>query len=314
MSIKLSAYGTSFNSKSTIIPFVQNLFSTFSDIEMELVLVDNYSNDGTYEILKELQSKYNIQLYKKKSNRGLGRNIAFDKTEGIYTISVDVDEIFVDGIYKNILINHNNLLDKNGIVNFELCKRDVIERAGNWNQELNAAEDIELKARILKTGGRLIAIPAMLKADINVLNGKVKGKSGLNESRYSKGIAYWKRLSGYLKNTVQGYGLQFSDLKYYKGYKKIGILYGLSVVKSKKLKVYRQFESTNNLQATESAKNFVSPNIFGIPKNRWITTLSPNIDEHTINVKIGELKNLGFNYVYRDNNNIVVSFMPQEGR
>ncbi len=152
MSVKLSAYGTSFNSKSTIIPFVQNLFSTFSDIEMELVLVDNYSNDGTYEILKELQSKYNIQLYKKKSNRGLGRNIAFDKTEGIYTISVDVDEIFVDGTYRNIIINHNNLLDKNGIVNFELSKRDVIEHAGNWNQELNAGEDIELRARILKTG------------------------------------------------------------------------------------------------------------------------------------------------------------------
>ena len=123
MSVKLSAYGTSYNSRATIVPFIENLFSTFSGIEMELVLVDNYSTDGTYDILKELQCKYNIQLYKKKSNRGLGRNIAFKKTEGIYTLLVDVDEMFIDSTLKNILINYNDLLDKNVIVNFDLSKR-----------------------------------------------------------------------------------------------------------------------------------------------------------------------------------------------
>ena len=130
---------------------------------MELVLVDNYSEDGTWETLKELQARYNIQLYRKKSNRGLGRNIAFEKTEGKYTISVDVDEVFLDTTLKNILVNHSNLLNNNSIVNFELSKRDVIEQAGNWNSDLNAAEDVELKARILKAGGDLLQFLQYLK-------------------------------------------------------------------------------------------------------------------------------------------------------
>ena len=227
MSIKLSAYGTCFNTKSTIIPFVENLFSTFSGIDMELVMVDNHSIDGTWETLKELQEKYNIHLYKEKSNRGRGRNIAFEKTDGDYTLSVDADNVFLDTTYKNILINHINWLDKNTIINFTLSKRDVISIAGNWNANLNAAEDVELKARILKSHGRLIGIPAILEQDVNVLNGGGKGLTGISENRYAKGISYVKRLLSYLTDTVRGYGLKYSDSKYYNGPQKMAMLYGL---------------------------------------------------------------------------------------
>ena len=314
MTVKLSAYGTCFNSKSTIVPFIENLFSTFSGVDMELVLVDNYSEDGTWETLKELQARYNIQLYRKKSNRGLGRNIAFEKTEGKYTISVDVDEVFLDTTLKNILVNHSNLLNNNSIVNFELSKRDVIEQAGNWNSDLNAAEDVELKARILKAGGRLIAIPAILKMDVNVLNGKNKGPTTINEYRYAKGIPYFKRVLAYFTDTVKGYGLEYLDLKYYYGYQKIAILYGLSTVKIKNSKVYRHFESVNNLQATESAKNFIDPNTLSIPTDRWITTLSPHVGDEIRQMKIEELGRLEFKHIYRDVNNIVISYLPQKNK
>jgi glycosyltransferase involved in cell wall biosynthesis len=29
-------------------------------VDMELVIVDNYSTDGTWEVLEEMQEKYNI--------------------------------------------------------------------------------------------------------------------------------------------------------------------------------------------------------------------------------------------------------------
>lgn len=101
----ISAYSTCFNTKLTIVPFIENLFSTFSGVDMELVVVDNYSTDGTWEVLEEMQEKYNIQLYRVRSNRGMGRNIAFEKTDGRYTISVNADNVFLDATYKNILIN-----------------------------------------------------------------------------------------------------------------------------------------------------------------------------------------------------------------
>ncbi len=311
MSIKLSAYGTCFNTKQTIVPFVENLFSTFSGIDIELVMVDNYSTDGTWETLKELQERYNINLYREKSNRGRGRNIAFEKTDGNYTLSVDADEIFLDTTYKNIIINHINWLDNNSIINFALSKRDVISMAGNWNANLNAAEDVELKARILKYGGRLVGIPAILGADINVLNGEKKGRSGISERRYAKGISYVKRLLDYLTDTVRGYGLKYSDLKYYNGYQKVALLYGLYNAKIKHLEIYRHFESINNLQAEEKAKTRIDPSILQIPKERWVATLSQHIGKTLINISIIQLSKLGYKNIYRDSHNIEISYLPR---
>lgn len=308
----ISAYSTCFNAKSTIVPFIENLFSTFSGVDMELVVVDNYSTDGTWEVLEEMQEKYNIQLYRVRSNRGMGRNIAFEKTDGRYTISVDADNVFLDATYKNILINHTDWLDNYSIVNFALSKRDVIEMAGNWNSDLNATEDVELKARILKAGGRFIAIPAILEEDVNVLNGGTKGLSGISEHRYASGISYAKRLLSWLIDTVRGYGLEYSDLRYYNGTQKIAMLYGLFNAKVKHLKVYRHFESFNNLQATESARNYIDPGVLSIPKDRWVSTVSPHSGEAIIKKNIMELGNLGFKHIYRDSNYIAISYLPRE--
>ena len=310
---KLSAYGTCFNSKSSIIPFVENLFSTFLGINLELVLVDNYSKDGTWETLKELQSKYNIQLYRKSSNRGLGRNTAFEKTEGDYTLSVDVDEIFLDTTYKNIFLNHTKLMKDDTIVNFELSHRYVIEKAGNWNPNLNASEDIELRARILKTGGKFIAVPAILKMDANVLNGKNKGLTTINEYRYVKGFPYIKRLISHLADVVKGGGLEYSDLKYYSGYQKIALLSGLSLNKIRQNIVYRHFESLNNLQAAESAKIFIDPRNFMIPENRMQTTMSPFVGERIILVNLNKLRKIGYNFIYDSGHNFIISFLPFKG-
>ena len=312
MSVKLSAYGTCFNTKSTIIPFVENLFSTFSSVDLELVLVDNYSIDGTWETLKELQERYNINLYKEKSNRGRGRNIAFEKTDGNYTLSVDADNVFLDTTYKNILINHINWLDNNTIINFTLSKRDVISIAGNWNVALNAGEDVELKARILKSHGRLIGIPAILEQDVNVLNGQKKATSGISERRYANGISYVKRLLDWLTDTVRGYGLKYSDLKYYNGYQKIAMLYGLYNAKIKHLKIYRHFESINNLQITEKAKSYIDPSILSIPKERWVSTISPHTGEAIIEMGIKELGKFGFKHIYQGPHNIIISYLPQK--
>lgn len=312
MTMMLSAYGTSYNSKSTIVPFVENLFNTFSGIEMELVIVDNYSTDGTWELLKELQGKYNINLYRKKCSKSLGWKIAFSKTEGTYTLKRDVDEIYLDHTMRNILKKHQELLSSNSIINFELSRKEVIETAGNWREDLNGGDDEEFMARMVDTGIRRLGIPAQLKIDVNVARGHNKGLTVLNEYRYAKGIDYIKRMSENLVNTIRGYGLEFSDLKYYYGYQKLALLYGIMAVKIKNKEIYRHFDEQNNLQAAQNAIEYLDPSIFSIPKERWVSTISPHVDKRIIESKIQSLKNFGYRYVYSSTNNITVSYFPQK--
>lgn len=277
---------------------------------MELVLVDNYSTDGTWEILNELQSHYNIQLYRKKCVKSLGWNIAFNKTEGEYTMKRDVDDIFLDRTYYNILINHSNILDNNNILNFELSKREVIEKAGNWALDLNAGDDVEFMARMFKYGVRRLAIPAQLSIDINVARGKKKGLTAINEYRYAGGLKYLKRISENLVNTIRGYGLNYQDLVYFTGFERIALFYGLLFCKVKRCNIYRHFDKFNNLQVAVNSIEYINPEKYNIPKERWLTTLSPHVEERIFQSKIDLLKKIGFKYIYKDINSIVVSYLP----
>ena len=87
MSTKLTLYGTVFNSVKSIKASISALQNIFSDVAggFELVIVDNYSNDGTFEVLKQMSETYsNIYIYRKKSNRGMGRQMALEKASSYY--------------------------------------------------------------------------------------------------------------------------------------------------------------------------------------------------------------------------------------
>ena len=94
----LSVYGTVYNSHKTVEAVIKNIFDTFSEIKnnIEVVIVDNYSDDGTYEIIKKMQESYNILLYRKQCTRGGGRNFAFSKTIGKYVLNRDFDDVYID--------------------------------------------------------------------------------------------------------------------------------------------------------------------------------------------------------------------------
>ena len=211
---------------------------------------------------------------------------------------------------RDILINHENLLSQDAIINFELSRREVIEKSGNWATDLNGGDDVEYMARMGKTGIRRLGIPAVLSADINVMNGKKKGRTVINEYRYDKGLKYLRRMSENLINTVRGYGLYYSDLNLYSDIQKIGILYGIAMVKVMGLNLYRHFEDVNNLEAAASAIEYLNPEIFSIPKNRWVSTISPHVHRGTIKSKIEKLSNFGYKYIYENTHIIIVSYLP----
>ena len=69
----ISIYGTVFNNSNVIRKSINSIISKLPDFKkrFEMIIVDNYSSDGTYEILKEYQKEYpNITVIQEKCTRG----------------------------------------------------------------------------------------------------------------------------------------------------------------------------------------------------------------------------------------------------
>ena len=65
----ISIYGTVFNNANVIRKSIDSIISKLPDFKkrFEMVIVDNYSSDGTYEILKGYQKEYpNITVIQEK--------------------------------------------------------------------------------------------------------------------------------------------------------------------------------------------------------------------------------------------------------
>ena len=167
--------------KNTIISIKNNINDDF-----ELILVDDGSEEHSYEKLKSLFSD-NIFYYKiKNSERGFARNYGAKKARGLYVNFFDSDDIcyenhvssFKEFIAKNSYptifansycsININNKINKNfinkGILNHYIFKRNILscnsvfikrdfflKHKFSENKELSGSEDWDLWLRLATT-------------------------------------------------------------------------------------------------------------------------------------------------------------------
>ena len=71
---------------------IESIFNQDFEGEYEVIVADGMSNDGTYEILQNLQKKYKFILLKnEKINAAAGRNIGIKKARGKYIAFIDGD-------------------------------------------------------------------------------------------------------------------------------------------------------------------------------------------------------------------------------
>ena len=310
MNMTLSVCGTVYNSHKTVEAVIKNIFDTFSEIKnnIEVVIVDNYSDDGTYEIIKKMQESYNILLYRKQCTRGGGRNFAFSKTIGKYVLNRDFDDVYIDKTMYILLTKFNDYLEKNTIIN-EMSKREVIEGIGNWSN-LNAGEDVELKARAIKNNIRTFGIPAIIGMNYNVFEkNSSTSKTLLNENRYTRGkIKYIERAARWLRDTTIGYGIKLPDLKNFSVDYKFAFLSGLIFTKMSGKYVYRYYKEYNNIDIMELKKEYLNPELFYIPKERWVTTINNNIQKKILGEKINILNDYGFKNTLISGSNMILSY------
>ena len=207
-----------FNEKDTILQILDIVDkSSFANLEKEIIVVDDFSTDGTREILKSIEGKYNIFYHAKNKGKGAAIRTAVQHATGNYIVIQDADLEYNPKDYDNlleVLINNyadvvygsrlkNNANDgkfilKNKLANIfltyltnllygcritdmETCykafKIDVIK---SLSIQANRFEfEPEITAKILKKKFRLIEIPISYNGRTHLQNKKIGWEDGI---------------------------------------------------------------------------------------------------------------------------------------
>lgn len=163
--------------------------------KIKLVFVDDYSTDGTFEILKGWKAKmggryYDALLIQERTNIPQARNLCVKHMEGKYFLFWDSDVIPPKGLLKRMvnvletddsigivgadyLYEHRGILAKlqayKPITNkashavymgFTLIRKEVFERVGGFNELLDYGEDTEFGIRVVeRTDYKILRAP-----------------------------------------------------------------------------------------------------------------------------------------------------------
>jgi len=90
--MKLSVVIPVYNERDTVSMIVDRVQAV--DVDKEIIIVDDYSTDGTREVLVEIESRHsNVRVFYQDRNRGKGRALrtGFEKAQGDYVIIQDAD-------------------------------------------------------------------------------------------------------------------------------------------------------------------------------------------------------------------------------
>lgn len=103
--MKLSVVIPVYNEKNTIAVIIGHV-KAVEDLDMEIIVVDDGSNDGTVNILKDLEKVHpDVKFYYKEKNVGKGDTlrIGFSHTTGDYVVVQDADLEYDPQDYKKLL-------------------------------------------------------------------------------------------------------------------------------------------------------------------------------------------------------------------
>ena len=156
--------------------------------EYEVVVVDNNSDDGTFEELNAY--KKNVIAIRKKCTRGTGRQIAIDHSNGEVIILVEFDVGYV-GLSKAIdyyeksnktKILHYKVIGQECNASLYIGKKELFKKVGNF-PDLNYAEDLYFNKKAIK-----LNLLEIVSLEIPIKCLEINGMSSGREARYEKSI------------------------------------------------------------------------------------------------------------------------------
>lgn len=93
-----------FNEKDTLEKLLAKVEQAdFSGLEKEIIMVDDCSNDGTTEILKNLSAKYKVLFHEKNQGKGAAIRTAVKEATGDFIVIQDADLEYLPDDYNNLL-------------------------------------------------------------------------------------------------------------------------------------------------------------------------------------------------------------------
>jgi len=272
-----------------------NAFPNFDD-EYELVVVDNYSSDGTFKILKIFAKEHpNVKLFRDKCTRGKGRDLALRNTSGDYVFFIDFDNIF-ERRY-GITIERIRRLCNGGTfwLPFAFTTRTAaIETIGGW-RNLNYAEDVEFCARAVAKGLNIkrLCVPMFLSPE----------RVRIREARYAKGyIRYRIRKFKNIIDIIRGFNLPFElfmrDMITNNPIR-LSSLIALGLFPLTKPFSFKYDNKLSNNEFIYKNEHLIFPEDIGLPKN-WLFIVWEHGRWPTIKERIEEVndRDEGLKYIF----------------
>jgi len=261
---KICLYGTVYNNADYI---ERSILSVYSP-EYDIIIVDNFSTDGTWEKLLKLKKEFNLRLYRYKCSRGLGRDIALRKCpENSLTAYFDLDTEYFHAYHK--VIRTAEIYGSASAPGLVVVSKEHAVRRGGW-RDLNMGEDTDFAVRMSPA----IHIPVILGR-----NALPSTMLHVREKRYSNKLkTYYKR---FVKNHLdysRGIGLNAYHLIKLKS-KRLALLSPLIFFYLKFYKPYRYYDNFLNVTIENLLRvtRLLPPREAGINENLFFLNLDKGL-------------------------------------
>lgn len=148
-----------YNDSKTLKSSIDSILALSKYKDIEVVVVDNESNDGSKKILEKYESEGRIRYISRKCSRGLGRQTAFENSKGNYILAcMDCDDEFIpENVSRLIDVYHERheglvMMTKrtkkkdSEVSNITIAPRNTVTEIGGW-RDINWCEDWDFWAR-----------------------------------------------------------------------------------------------------------------------------------------------------------------------
>lgn len=193
----LSIIIPTFNERNTILKILSKIEKVrlINNIDKEIIIVDDYSTDGSRKILKKLENKYQVIYHDKNKGKGAALRSGFKKATGDCVIVQDADLEYdpedynkllgplvknkadvvfgsrFTGEHSNMLFWHwvgnkllsflTNILYNTTLSDMETCykliQKDILDKINIRSNRFNF--EPEITAKILKMGYKIYEVP-----------------------------------------------------------------------------------------------------------------------------------------------------------
>lgn len=93
-----------YNEKNNLLEILKQVeTASFANLEKEIIIVDDFSTDGTKEILKNIENKYQIYYHEINKGKGAAIKTALKYATGDYTVIQDADLEYSPNDYDKLL-------------------------------------------------------------------------------------------------------------------------------------------------------------------------------------------------------------------